>query len=189
MPMYAPPVADERDGLRSFLAHARNALKVAAYGLTDAQAGLAPTPSVLSVGGLIKHVAAAERNWAATIRREQEMRDVSAYFASFRFEAADSLAAVIADYDAAAADTDALVASIDDLGQPVPVPRAPWLPDDVKEWSVRWVMLHLIDETYRHAGHADLIREAVDGATAGQLLAAAEGWPESEFVKPWKPVA
>jgi uncharacterized damage-inducible protein DinB len=189
MPMYAPPVADEREGLTQFLSHARTALKVAAYGLTDAQAAMSPTPSTLSVGGLIKHVALGERNWAATIRGEQQMRDVAAYFDSFRFRPEDSLAAVVADYDDAARATDELIASVADLGQPVPVPEAPWLPDDVAEWSVRWVLLHLIDETYRHAGHADLIREAVDGATAGQLLAAAEGWPESEFVKPWKPVA
>jgi uncharacterized damage-inducible protein DinB len=186
MPMYAPPVADERAGLTSFLTHARTALKVAAHGLTDEEAGLTPTPSVLSVGGLIKHVAAGERNWSATVRGEQQMRDVAAYFDSFRFGPTDSLDDVLADYDRAAQETDDLVASIADLGQPVPVPDAPWLPDDVTEWSVRWVLLHLIDETYRHAGHADLIREAIDGATAGELLAAAEGWPETGFVKPWK---
>jgi Protein of unknown function (DUF664) len=189
MPMYVPPVSDERDGLLSFLAHARSALTAAAYGLSDAQAALAATPSPLSVGGLIKHVTLGERNWAATIRGEQKMRDVAAYLDSFRFDPTDSLAAVIAEYQAAAGETEELIASITDLGAPVRVPAAPWLPDDVDEWSVRWVLLHLIDETYRHAGHADLIREAVDGATAGQLLAAIEGWPETGFVKPWKPAA
>ena len=189
MPMFVRPVTDERDGLLSFLAHARTALTAASYGLTDAQASLAATPSTLSVGGLIKHVTGAERSWAATIRGQQQMRDAAAYVDSFRFAVTDSFAAVIADYEAAAKETDDLVASIADLAQPVVMPEAPWLPDDVEEWSVRWVLLHLIDETYRHAGHADLIREAIDGATAGQLLAAIEGWPETEFVKPWKPAA
>jgi hypothetical protein len=54
---------------------------------------------------------------------------------------------------------------------------------------VRWVLLHLVEETARHAGHADIIRETVDGATAYPLMAAAEGWPESDFVKPWAPAA
>ena len=41
----------------------------------------------------------------------------------------------------------------------------PWFPDDVEAWSVRWVLLHLIEETARHAGHADIVRETIDGAT------------------------
>ncbi|HEV8175660.1 MAG TPA: DUF664 domain-containing protein, partial [Actinoplanes sp.] len=49
--------------------------------------------------------------------------------------------------------------------------------------------LHLIQETARHAGHADIVRETIDGATAYPLLAAAEGWPETEWLKPWKPPA
>jgi hypothetical protein len=57
----------------------------------------------------------------------------------------------------------------------------PWFPKGVAAWSVRWVLLHLIEETARHAGHADLLREAVDGATAYPLLAAAESWPAT----PW----
>jgi uncharacterized damage-inducible protein DinB len=185
MPMLTPPIVDERDGLTRFLAQARNSLKVAAYGLTDEQAGLTPTPSSLSVGGLIKHVTLGERNWMATVRGEQRMRDPELYLASFRFESTDSVADLIAEYDAAARETDEQLVSIPDLGRRVEVPQAPWLPDDIDSWSVRWVLHHLITETTRHAGHADLIREAIDGATAGTLLAAVENWPETEFVKPW----
>lgn len=65
-----------------------------------------------------------------------------------------------------------VVGAISDLGRPVPVPKGvPWFPDDLDEWSVRWVLLHLIEETARHAGHADIIRESVDGATSGPLIA------------------
>jgi hypothetical protein len=52
---------------------------------------------------------------------------------------------------------------------------------------VRWIALHLIEETARHAGHADIIREALDGALSGPLMAAAEGWPPDGWVKPWQP--
>jgi len=50
---------------------------------------------------------------------------------------------------------------------------------------VRWVLLHLVEETGRHLGHADIIREALDGATAIPLPAAAEEWPAMPWVTPW----
>ena len=67
------------------------------------------------------------------------------------------------------------------------MPPAPWNPVDVDAWSLRWVLLHLIEETARHAGHADIVREAIDGATAFELLAAVEGWPATDWLKPWAP--
>ena len=90
-------------------------------------------------------------------------------------------------YDEAAGETDSVVAAIPDLGQPVPVPKGvPWYPADVEAWSVRWVLLHLIAETARHAGHADIVREHLDGATAFPLMAAAEGWPATPWMQPWQ---
>ncbi len=65
----------------------------------------------------------------------------------------------------------------------------PWFPDDIDAWTVRWVLLHLIEETARHAGHADMVREAIDGATAFPLMAAAEGWPATPWLQPWQPAA
>jgi hypothetical protein len=86
-----------------------------------------------------------------------------------------------------ARETVAVIDSIPDLAQPVPVPQGvPWYPDDVDAWSVRWVLLHLIAETARHAGHADMVREAIDSATAFPLMAAAEGWPTTPWMQPWE---
>ncbi len=65
----------------------------------------------------------------------------------------------------------------------------PWFPADVEAWSVRWVLLHILEETARHAGHADIVRESIDGATMYELMAGAEGWPETEWLKPWRPPA
>jgi hypothetical protein len=77
-----------------------------------------------------------------------------------------------------------------DLDAFVPVPRnVPWFPKDVDHWSVRWVALHLIQEMSRHAGHADIIRESIDGATMYELMAGVEGWAETDWIKPWKPAA
>jgi len=98
---------------------------------------------------------------------------------------------LMAAFDAVARDTEA--AALDeslDLDQPVPVPRdAPWFPKDIDAWSVRWVYFHLIEELARHAGHADIVREHVDGATMYELMAGAEGWPETPWMKPWRPPA
>ncbi|MEV0568631.1 DinB family protein [Dactylosporangium sp. NPDC050588] len=186
MPGNVPPVADERSGLLAFLDQQRQGVRNAAFGLTDEQARLAPAASTLSVGGLVKHLAQMERNWVATmLQRPSPAVD---YEDGFVLRADETLADVLADYVKAGEETAAAVAGIADMGQPVPVPKGvPWFPDDVDAWSVRWVLLHLIEETARHAGHADIVREAVDGATCWPLMAAAEGWPATPWVQPWQP--
>ena len=187
------PVADERDGLLSFLEQQRYVLRLAAHGLTDEQARLTPTKSALSVGGLVKHVASTEYGWMDTVLQVPQKpfaEGVAEYEAAHRLGPDETLEGVLARYDEVAARTAEVIAGIDDLGRPVPVPKGvPWFPQDVEAWSVRWVLLHLIQETARHAGHADIIREHIDGATAMPLMAAAEGWPESPFIKPWQPAA
>ncbi|MGI8701048.1 MAG: DinB family protein [Nocardioidaceae bacterium] len=145
-----------------------------------------PTASELSLGGLVKHVALTERSWTGNILRREPELDFPAYADTFRLTDDETLEAVIGLYDEVAAETTEVIAGIDDLGYPVPVPPAPWNPKDVSEWSVRWVLLHMIEETARHAGHADIIRETIDGATFYPLLAASEGWPETEWLRPWK---
>lgn len=190
MPMGVPPVADERDGLLAYLAQQRCALRATAYGLTDDQARMSTTASDLTVGGVIKHVAAAERGWIDTVlqRNEAAHHDYAAYLANFRLQPGETLAGVLDLYEEAAATTEEVIAGIADLGQAVPVPQGvPWFPDDVEAWSVRWVLLHLIEETARHAGHADIVRECLDGASAVSLIAASEGWEATDWVQPWKP--
>jgi len=186
MPAHVPPVADERSALLGFLEHQRQLARITTYGLTDEEAAATPSASALSVGGVIKHLAQVERGWMDTVRGTPRM-DPEAYMEGFRFSVGDSLAEVLADYALAAQETEKLVADIDDLGHAVPVPRGvPWLPQDVDAWSLRWVLLHLIEETARHAGHADIVRESLDGASSISLLAAAEDWPANGFVQPWK---
>jgi uncharacterized damage-inducible protein DinB len=192
MPGQVPPVEDEREGLLAYLHQQRDALRIAAYGLTDEQARATPTASALSVGGLIKHAASTERGWIDMVLRRQTAPDgdntEDDYLANFRLAADETLTDVIDRYAEVATETESVVAGIADLNQPVPVPQGvPWFPDDVEAWSVRWVLLHLIEETARHAGHADILRESIDGATAYALMAAAEGWPASPWIQPWQP--
>ena len=190
MPGLPRPAAGERAELLNFLAQQRHLLRVAAHGLTDPEASATPSASALSVGGIIKHVAQVEHNWMDTIQQvprpvgETAMR---AYMDSFRLLPGETLDDALRALEASAARTEEVVADVADLDQAVPVPKGvPWFPADVEAWTVRWVLLHLLEEMARHAGHADIVRESLDGATAVPLMAAVEGWPETPWVTPWR---
>ncbi|GAB3587350.1 DinB family protein [Amycolatopsis endophytica] len=165
--MFVPRVGDERDGLLAFLAQQRDALRIAAHGLTDEEAWLVPTRSALSIGGLVKHVAGTEQSWMDSVRQRERPA----------LALPDSLESVLDAYAEVTRETEETVAEVADLGTRVPAPRGVrGFLDDGGAWSVRWVLLHLIQETARHAGHADILREHLDGATPYPLLAAAQGW-------------
>lgn len=190
MPGQVAPSNDERELLLAYIEQQRDAVRIAAYGLTDEQARQVPTRSTLSVGGLLKHVTDTERGWMDTVLQRERANEGEAtdnYLDNFTMHEHETLAELIADNEKAARETEEIIRGIADLAQDVPVPPAPWFPDDVDAWSVRWVLLHLIEEIARHAGHADIIRESVDGATGFALMAAAEGWPETPWMKPWSP--
>ena len=94
------------------------------------------------------------------------------YANGFRFVGDETLASVLAFYDEVAAETEAIIASEEDLGRLVPIPQGvPWFPADEEYWSLRWVLMHLVEETARHAGHADIVRESIDDSVAFGLLA------------------
>ncbi|GIE83397.1 hypothetical protein Aph02nite_93470 [Actinoplanes philippinensis] len=187
MPGQVRPVTDEQDGLLAYLAQMRYVLKLTAYGLTPEQLRATPSASSLSVAGLIKHVATTEENWMAIVRREEQPVDYGAYERNFVLGDDETAEELFAMYDRVAEATEKTVRDIADLDHPVPIDHSvPWNPKEYDAWSLRWVLLHLIQETARHTGHADVIRETVDGATAYPLMAAAEGWPESPWMKPWK---
>ena len=192
MPGNAPALTDEKALLLAYIAQQREGLRNTAFGLTDEQARRTPTAGTLSIGGLIKHVANTEQHWVdMAVQRQrpplpQEEQERS-YHDGFRLREDETLAGILASYADVAAETEASIAGVD-LDRPVPVPKGvPWFPPDVEAWSVRWVLLHVIEETARHAGHADIVREAIDGATMYELMAGAEGWPETEWLKPWSP--
>jgi hypothetical protein len=118
---------------------------------------------------------------AATQERAEE------YLDNFRLRPDESREQLLAALDEVAAATEEMARS-SELDRPVPVPPGvPWFPKDVEAWSVRWVLLHLIAEHARHAGHADIVRESIDGATAYPLMAAVENWPATPWMQPWQP--
>ena len=193
MPGQAHPHNDERELLLAYIAQQRDGIRFAAYGLTDDQARLTPTAGSLSIGGLITHVTEMERGWIDLIpgaRRggvsaRGQADAEAAYEDGFRLAPDRSLADALRAMDEVAAETAEVVrrTSLDDE---VPVPKGvPWYPDDIDAWTVRWVLLHLVEEIARHAGHADIVRESIDGATMYELMAGAEGWPASDWLQPW----
>jgi hypothetical protein len=198
MPGLPAPATDERQLLLNFLACQQNAFQAVAHGLSDAPARSNPSVSAQSIGGLVKHATAVQKSWtervlAAPAFPEPDPRPVSevmAEYADQHIMGTDESLAELLD-GLGAQNTETLRAFTEtDLDAAVPVPRdVPWFPADVDQWSVRWVAMHLIEELSRHAGHADIIRESIDGATMYELLAAAEQWPETEWIKRWRPAA
>ncbi|BBY17600.1 mycothiol transferase [Mycolicibacterium litorale] len=196
MPGMPPPVADERESLIEFLAFNQNAFFSVAYGLTDEQARSTPSVSALSIGGLIKHATGVQQSWAQRIASapefpppdprpvEEQMREYQDQHVMREDETLEELLEALR-----AQNAETLRALREaDLSTPVPVPHeVPWFPKDVDHWSVRWVAMHLIEELTRHAGHADIIRESIDRATMYELMAAREEWPETDFLKRWRP--
>ncbi|GAA0479681.1 hypothetical protein Ade02nite_39210 [Paractinoplanes deccanensis] len=188
MPGQVGAIENEQHGLLTYLAQMRYVLRLTGYGLTDEQLRATPSASALSVGGLIKHCASVEDGWMSDVRGEPKTLDDQAYADNFRLADGETIDEVLARYDRIAERTEKTVTDLDNLEHPIPVDHSvPWNSKDMTHWTLRWVLLHLIQETARHTGHADIVRESLDGATAYPLMAAAEGWPETDWLKPWKP--
>jgi uncharacterized damage-inducible protein DinB len=195
MPALASPVADERSALREYLAYHQSAFFAVAYGLTDEQARMTPTVSELSIGGLVKHVTAMQRTWMARVAAapdapppdprpfEETAKDYAEQHVMRPDETLEGLLTALRSENAKSL----RLVETADLDAEVPVPQEiPWFPKGLKNWSARWVILHVINELTRHSGHADIIRESIDGATMYELLAGLEGWAIDGWVQPWK---
>ena len=172
----AAVAAGERADLVEALRKHRGLFRVTVAGLTDEQARLTPTVSELSLGGLIKHVTATEQEWArfvvdgpatvpdidwANIDWSNPPPQVQEYAEGFRMTENESLAGLLRQYDEVAAATDELVLRAD-LDHRRPLPEAPWF-EPGASWSARRVFMHIVAETAQHAGHADILRETIDG--------------------------
>lgn len=157
VPTRSPSRPDEVDGLLGFLEWQRHGIRYAVTGITEEQARLAPIPSTtLTLGGLLKHVVMVERSWIRTDveRGEEEPRQQE-----FTLGPDETVQEWLAAFAVEAEHTDVIVRAGMDLARDVPDPGGG--PSN----NVRWVLLHLIEEIARHAGHADLLREAIDGRT------------------------
>jgi uncharacterized damage-inducible protein DinB len=159
----------ERADIAETLAKHRGFLRYTTKDLSDEQAARRTTVSELSLGGIVKHVTAVERRWAQFITagpsamgQWDSPEQMQQYVDGFRMLPGETLAGLLDEYAAVARATDELLATLPDLDASQPLPEAPWYPPGAR-WSARHVLLHVIAETSQHSGHADIIREALDG--------------------------
>jgi uncharacterized damage-inducible protein DinB len=171
MALAATELDAERSDLLAVLAQHRQFLRYTTRDLTDEQARARTTVSELTLGGLIKHVTDVERGWAEFIVvGPSAVGDASAMTEAdwakradeFRLLDGETLAGVLDAYEAVAAATTELVRTLPDLDATQPLPVAPWFPPSAR-WSARRALLHIAAETAQHSGHADIIRESLDG--------------------------
>jgi hypothetical protein len=162
-------VTGERADLLETLAQHRYFLRYTVRDLTDELAAQRPTASELCLGGLIKHVALTERQWVSFIvdgpsaMGSPEQDAPVDWAGGFRMLEGETLVGLLEAYEHVARRTDEIVATLPDLDASHPLPEAPWFEPGAR-WSARRVLLHVIAETAQHAGHADIIRESIDGA-------------------------
>ena len=154
-------VAGERETLEGFLEYHRRALSGKLLGLSEADARRRLVPSPTTMLGLVSHAAAVERNWfqhyLAGKPREEITGNARGDAPSWDVGAGQTIAGVIAEFDSACAASRQIAAGFA-LDQTVPH-------DYLGQVSLRWIYVHIIREHARHAGHADIIREQIDGAT------------------------
>ncbi|KIH96740.1 hypothetical protein LP52_23285 [Streptomonospora alba] len=178
----------ERADLLAELATARAALTTTVRGLGDEQVAQRPTAGALCLGGLIKHVASTEEAWLRFVLEgpsamsyalpdgvtwEDLMSGTARELPQWAIDrqddftvlAGETLADILERYERVAARTDEIVASVEDLSATHPLPEAPWNEPGATH-SVRRVLIHVIAETAQHAGHADILRETLDGKTS-----------------------
>ena len=149
----------ERQVLETFLDLYRHILMRKLTGLSDEQVPQRHVRSQTTLGGLAKHLTAVEREWFQAVLAGRSEDDLGAPSPGngWTLDSSDTAEALLAGYEQACADSRQAAAGLS-LDHCVPHPR-------LGQVSLRWIYVHLIEESARHAGHADILREQTDGAT------------------------
>lgn len=166
-----PLVSDETTSLLAWLDYHRATLRLKAHGLTQQQLAQRLPPSELTLGGLVKHMALVESSWLSRVLRDEPMLppfDTADWDADsdweFHSAAQDTPEELAALHDASIAASDAILRdALADGGLDTRSAKAGRRTGE--HFDLRWILTHLIEEYARHNGHADLIRERIDGAT------------------------
>jgi uncharacterized damage-inducible protein DinB len=159
----------ERRDFIGALTRQRKLLLRTVRGLSEDQVRLRPTASALCIGGVIKHVTLAERNWSrfmtegASAMGGDDAGSIAHHATTFEMTDDETVVALLERYEETARATDELIMTLPSLDVSHPLPDAPWY-ERGASWSARRVLLHILAETAQHAGHADIIRETIDGA-------------------------
>ncbi|WP_043263001.1 DinB family protein [Streptomyces sp. CT34] len=149
--------ADEKTTLPAFLDYLRDAVAAKTVGVTEEQARKPGVDSGTSLLGLVKHLTSVELNWFewAYAGKRTDRWDDAAPIAD-----GETVDEVVDGYRAAVVRSNEIAAACEDLNRPGARSLRETPPP-----SMRWVLVHMIEETARHAGHADILREQLDGST------------------------
>ncbi|MFW0783462.1 DUF664 domain-containing protein [Gordonia sp. CPCC 206044] len=164
-------VDGEKEDLLTLIADQRELFKVTLRGVTEEQARKRTTVSELTLGGLVKHLAIGEQSTLEELVERDDTAEFDMSKAEFGYDLRpdETFADWLDEYDRAAAALDAYVAGVESLDELIPQMTAPWQPER-EWWTIRKMMLHKLRETAHHSGHADIIREALDGQSTMAAL-------------------
>jgi uncharacterized protein DUF664 len=154
----------ERQDLLETLDKHRGFLRFTLRNLSDEQATQRTTVSALTLAALIKHVSDVEYGWMSFVLSGASAMQMSEedYAKEWAIQPGETLAILLERYASVAARTAEIVRSLPSLDVQHALPAAPWF-EPGAAWSARRVLLHILAETAQHAGHADIIRESLDG--------------------------
>ncbi|BBG02661.1 MULTISPECIES: mycothiol transferase [Pseudonocardia] len=190
--MYPPARHDEATGLVNYIDEQLTAIRAAAFGLTEQQARETPCRSALSVGGIIKHAAhimrGALQRWTTEVAEQPvDAAAFAAFTDSFTVREDETVAGTIKDFDELRIQLLAAIAATDPAADAM-APPAPWHGIfDARPIHARHHLVHLVEEWARHAGHADIIREQIDGVSVPSLVLTLAGAPANDFFQPYQP--
>lgn len=162
----------ERETLIEIYDDQRRNLLIAMRGLTEEAARTRSTSSQLTLGGLLKHVTLNEQNWITTITQAdpEAVFDMEAAAHAYELTGDETFEQWQAEFAAQTERTNAFIREVPDLDAAIPLPKAPWDPEPGQQ-SVRRILLHMFRETAHHSGHADIIREELDGSNTTMTMA------------------
>lgn len=174
MGFLTPQASGELNVLKTYALQQLAQMRTTVVGLSDEQAHSTPSASSLNLTGLLRHTGMVAVFWsyaAAAAPDAPELPTDLGEDPSLDECIADdrSLEEILADFDKCVDYASAAFDRVTDLSAPVPVPEAPWFPKELKSWEARWALAHITAEVARHAGHADVIRESIDGKGSFEL--------------------
>ena len=190
--MYAPVPHDEITTLANYLDQQLAAIRAALLGLTEEQARATPCRSALSLAGIVKHVTYGMRGATPLIRGSAERSVIdesafAAYMGSFALTDHESADSVLHDFDGARREYLSAVADADPDADFL-APPSPWFGiHDARPAKLRYYLVHQVEEMARHAGHADIIREQIDGLAVPGLVMTLEGVQANAYFQPFVP--
>lgn len=165
----------EQDVLATFVLQQLAQLRTTVHGLSDEQVEEVPSASEYSLAELLHHTGEVAAGYAEMIAAAPEVGGDYVHTWSTTADEAITLEQRLEAFDTTVARTREVITTPMDLSEKVPVPEAEWFPPELTHWERRWVLAHLVAELARHAGHADIVRESIDGKGSYELNDLAEG--------------